>query len=52
MINVTIINLKSAMKYLVIISILAIGIGITRFFYKSNLLKTQIASVSLTRVFR
>jgi len=51
MINVTIINLKSAMKYLVIVSILVIGIGFTRFFYNSNLLKTQIANVSLTRVF-
>lgn len=49
MINVTVINLKSVMKYLVVISIIVVGISFTRYFYnngKRNLTK-QISSVSL-----
>ncbi len=51
MINVTVINLKSIMKYLVGVSILVIGIACTRFFYnKSNQdLTTQIASMNFTQ---
>ena len=50
MINVTVINLKTAVKYLVLISILVIGISFTRFFYhkqKVNLEK-GIENINLT----
>ena len=50
MINVTVINLRSVIKYLVVITILVVGISFTRFFYqnKKTSITTQIANVDLT----
>lgn len=51
MINVTVINMKSVMKYLVGISILVIGISCTRFFYnkQKNDMPFKIADVNMTK---
>ena len=51
MINVTVINLKSVMKYLVGVSILVIGIACTRFFYKNNNgeIVKQVSSISFVQ---
>lgn len=47
MINVTVLNFRSAIKYLVVISIFIIGISCTRFFYTSEKKATQISSITL-----
>lgn len=45
MINVTVINIKSIMKYLVFISILIIGIVCTRYFYANNKKRVEIGII-------
>lgn len=45
MINVTVINMKSIIKYLVFISILIIGISCTRYFYANNKKRVEIGQI-------
>lgn len=45
MINVTVINIKTIMKYLVFVSILIIGIACTRYFYANNKNKLKIGEI-------